>query len=73
MGNAGDDAKAGDWIYVEDAAIHEEFAEVFADVGDGGRVRRAEVDEEDGFHLQNFDFRISIFDLLMPERKRGNG
>ena len=46
------DAKAGDGIDVEDAAIHEEFAEVFANVGDGGRIRGAKVDEEDGFHSE---------------------
>jgi hypothetical protein len=42
-------AKAGDGVDVEDAAIHEEFAEVFADVRDGWGVRGAEVEEEDAF------------------------
>lgn len=48
-----DDAEAGDGVYVEDAAIHEEFAEVFADVGDGWGVRRAEVEEENAFQELN--------------------
>lgn len=46
-----DDEEPGNGINVEHAAIHKKFAQVFADVGDGGRVRRAEVDEKDAFQF----------------------
>ena len=43
------DAKANEPVDVQHAAIHEEFAQVFADVGDGRGVRRTEVYEENAF------------------------
>lgn len=46
-----DDTKSRNRVDVEHASVHEKFAEVFADISDGGGIRRAEVDEEDAFQF----------------------